>query len=1225
MCARWLLGIFGVLLLACGDGDDSTPGSNTPGAGGTGATGGQGGSGDTGGSSGNSGSHSGTAGESGNAGAAGEAGASGSAGASGAGGLAGTAGTGGTATGGSSGAAGSMGGSGGSVIDVVIDPPAEPVPPSLPVFSCPNQWQSIALTNGASVCEPSPLPDWVCPATWQPTSIMAGTDKEYQACEPGPLTNWQCPVGWDERIMLQGTPQQYSICEPPTIASNCPLGTMPVLGSTQCEPLGDTCPSGDYPENLPGGVPVVYVKAGAPGGGTGTINSPYSNLTTALNAVPNNGIVAIGKGTYTPSLTVGAGRTVTLWGACVSGVTLQTAPAGSTFDASISAIGNAGSKANLTVKNLRITGQRTGILTQNANVTISGVAIDAAMRWGVLGADGSNVTINGLSITNTAADGTGALGRGLDFEVGAQAVGSKIFLDSNTSSAIFAYQAPTHIELSDVIATNTKSQASDQTGGTGINYQGGATITVSRGLFASNRSSGISGNGAGSVGTFTDIVVRDTLPIESTQTGGEGITLLSGAAATVTQGLIEHNLSKGISVWTNGNAAAATLTLVDSAVLDTGAPPVPGNASGIGVHVYQKAQADLQRVILAGNHATGVSATGAVTANLTDIVVSNTLADASPSGSAEGLEIGSGANVTVQNAFIDNTIGHSISVASTSTQANLINVRVSHTLQDSGVMGQVTGGLIVASGASVTVNQMRITESVGRGVSVTDMATSLQAQNLIVQGTTLESDIDGGYGVSIIQQAQATLSNTLVDTSINSGVIVGGIGTTADLSDIQVYGTYYEDGKRTGNGITVQDGADVTVNRALLDYNMAVGIAAVNSSSLDLHDAVMRNGQHTSDGTLGRALDIENGTTAYVERVFADNNHEVGIYVANLDGPVEMNDIVVQNTQGRESDGLFGRGLYIVDAFVIGERWLFDGNHDVSVFGTKNIGTPALSLISATDVTILNSLPLASDGTNGMGISVIAGAGIELTRGSIESSYAAGIFASDADSSINLTDVRVHNTVGQQSNGLFGRGITCQTGASIELSKVIVDSSSETGIAALNCVAVNLTDLQVLNTKAQPSDDQWGDGVMMASGTGTLTRVSLKNNRVAGLLVFASDVTLESVAVEATTEGSFTDLMGELVTGVADGAFFTTQAQVTANRVKITNVGRAGLLLSDANGTANQVLSENNVFGLVLQNGASLNYSMDSSFSNNQTPVLQDGMLDIPDGPPDTQGIPGGL
>src|SRR5437868_2820210 len=107
-----------------------------------------------------------------------------------------------------------------------------------------------------------------CGRAGSPGGVDAGTTYPTAATMPAALT--PCPTGWEE--VAPGSPLDVRTCEPWPGAGPlaCDAASAQFPGDAACSEVGSTCPSGDFPEDLPAGTPVLYVSATAAQAGDGS-------------------------------------------------------------------------------------------------------------------------------------------------------------------------------------------------------------------------------------------------------------------------------------------------------------------------------------------------------------------------------------------------------------------------------------------------------------------------------------------------------------------------------------------------------------------------------------------------------------------------------------------------------------------------------------------------------------------------------------------------------------------------------------------------------------------------------------------------------------------------------------------------------------------------------------------------------------------------------------------
>ncbi len=422
-----------------------------------------------------------------------------------------------------------------------------------------------------------------------------------------------CPAGWSEVVREDGPVTCHPYGGEPDV---CPDGSAHFVGDAACTPVGAPCPTGDFPEELPTDVEVLYVLSSAPAGGDGSEGSPLMTITDALNVASRGTVVAIGKGSYDEALRVGPG--ITLWGACARETRVTASSPGSFVQGIVTV-----PSADVQLKNLSVgPANLSGVVVfgTRASVSIDGLLIDGTQKYGLIVNNGAHLEGRELSISGTRSDATGRFGRGLVAEVDSVVELSRVFLSRNHEIGVFVNGDGTSLTLSDVVVEDTQERASDGAGGQGLNVQSGAAVAVTRALISGNRSLGVFVEGDGTSLTLSDVVVEDTQERASDGAGGRGLNVQSGATVEVTRALISG--SRDLGVFVNGDGTS--LTLSDVVVEDTQERASDGTG-GQGLNAQSGATVEVTRALISGNREFGVLAAGSGTSvRLSDVVVGPT-------------------------------------------------------------------------------------------------------------------------------------------------------------------------------------------------------------------------------------------------------------------------------------------------------------------------------------------------------------------------------------------------------------------------------------------------------------------------------------------------------------------------------------------------------------------------------------------------------------------------
>ncbi|MBW2262116.1 MAG: right-handed parallel beta-helix repeat-containing protein [Deltaproteobacteria bacterium] len=654
---------------------------------------------------------------------------------------------------------------------VEVEAPTPPEPPALPVFTpCPDGWREVEdVDTGIVTCDPWP----------EGGPEECGPDEAHFPGEPG------------------------------------------------CTRIGTACPTGDWADGLPTDREILYVRAGEPSGGDGTIGSPFGTIADAMAVADPMTVVALSKGTFDEYVMLRGG--ITLWGACVAETLIQhSVPAD--WSGTIIVAGS-----DTEVRNLSVSGPRPGICMEGASRTtlIEDVLVSQSTKFGVRMQEGHAVMRN-LVVRDTAADGDGLFGRGLNVSNEATVELSRGVFERNRDTSIVVFDAGTSLVMHDVAVRDTLSAESDRGWGIGLQIQGGAHVEVTRGVFEESRETGIQAIGVGTSLDLVDVVVRDTLGRDLDGENGRGLGVQEGAQARVTRCVFERNRLYGVFAFWTGTS----LELTDVVVRDTLHQQSDG-MGGTGLTVFSGAGCTVTRALFARNRIAGVYATlaGSVL-TMVDVIVSGTMSCESTGKMGRGLQISEGAQAEVLRGVFEMNTEIGVSALDPGTLLVMTDVAVRDTQHAPG--GGMHGtGLQGGAGSRIEVTRGLFERNRTVGISAHWEDTVIVLTDVTV-ADTLEracavdtcAGFGAGTGIGAFGGAHLDVSRFLITRNVLCGVQIahGGDGTgtgsthpltgTVDLHDGEI--------SHSPVGANVQD-AEFDVER-LMDGVTFIG----NDINLDM-------------------------------------------------------------------------------------------------------------------------------------------------------------------------------------------------------------------------------------------------------------------------------------------------------------------------------------------------------------------------------------------------------
>ncbi len=509
---------------------------------------------------------------------------------------------------------------------------------------------------------------------------------------PAPPVFTPCPDGWRE---VEDPDTGIVTCEPWPEGGpeECGADEAHFPGEPGCVRIGSACPAGDWAEDLPTDREVLYVRAGEPGGGDGTIGSPFGTIAEAVAAADPLTVIALSKGTFDGQVSLLTG--LTLWGACVAG-TLVTCTAPADFFGTINVM-----RSGIGIRNLTVSGDRPGIWLVGASrdVLIEDVVVSQTTRLGVIVEEGRAVLRN-VVVRDINPDRDGTSGRGLIVQAGGTVELERGVFERNRDTSISAYGAGTSVVARDVAVRDTLSRASDQTWGNGLHVQDGAHVELTRAVIEESREAGIQVMLSGASLDLVDVVVRDSLGSDLDDDDGRGIGVELGARARLTRCVFERNRKYGVFVINPETA----LEMTDVVVRDT-RHWLREDSVGLGLAVYGGGRCTATRSLIARNELMGalVEGEGSMLA-LTDVIVSGTRPREMNGDGGRGLFVTAGGQVDIVRALFDGNSEISIVVESAGSHLLMTDATVRDT-QPSPIERHWGRGLAVTLGARAEVSR----------------------------------------------------------------------------------------------------------------------------------------------------------------------------------------------------------------------------------------------------------------------------------------------------------------------------------------------------------------------------------------------------------------------------------------------------------------------------------------------------------------------------------------
>jgi hypothetical protein len=608
----------------------------------------------------------------------------------------------------------------------------------------------------------------------------AGTDAgppgptEPAAPEPAsPPLGSPCPPGWRE--VADPSEPDLAVCDPWPAEGvrDCAEDEAQFPGGSGCEPIGSDCPEGVFADAAGLPADAIYVLAGAPPGGDGTFDAPFSSLRDALAAAPNDATIALSMGTFDESLVIR--RPVTIVGACV-GSTVIASSDPDDFGGTLTVSGTA-----VTLRDLQVSGERRGVRVIGGDVTFASVLVRGARVVGIDVQSGGTVQGSRLVVRDTRLDGAGLFGNGLS-AVGAGRIDLRTAaFERNASGSVLLANETTLFHAEDLSVRATRTTGAG-TFGRGLEVRLGARAELVRTVLAGNDGSALYASAAGTSVDAEDLVIAD--PGQRSRDEGLAIEVEDAASVAVRGGVFDRAL--GIAVFAGAGSFVRTEDVV---VRDVRPGP---DQFGDAFHLSGGAQGELERVAVLRAGATAVVAQEAqTTLSLVDVIVRDTQSSLELDF-GYGLELASGAVADLTRVSLERNRTAAVLLAGVGTALRGTDLRVAET-RSREADGEIGLALQATEGAEVRLARVALVDDRQDGVAAYDAGTLVALEDTLVE-RILPADCGeacpgstGGRGLAAIDSASISATRFRIAATALCGVQLAS-GGVVDLSDGVVEG-----------------------------------------------------------------------------------------------------------------------------------------------------------------------------------------------------------------------------------------------------------------------------------------------------------------------------------------------------------------------------------------------------------------------------------------------------
>ena len=343
---------------------------------------------------------------------------------------------------------------------------------------------------------------------------------------------------------------------------------------------------------------------------------------------------------------------------------------------------------------------------------------------------------------------------------------------------------------------------------------------------------------------------------------------------------------------------------------------------GIGLFSYTgKFEGNIKDTTIEFCHDMGISATRVTadddpvgTLELENIIVRNTVPRTLDNMYGLGINIG-GPVFNAKNLLIENNYLAGFQIQDQSTTGNIEHATIKNTLPTKN--DNIAGfGIQMLLSGKLNLKNVLITDCYTSGIIISDesdvqqnnLVSSINVKDVIIDKVTgLEYTYFSGKGFSILNdisnsdgEIKAEVDGLLIENTKGYGLNIEGPNANATIEDLIVRKTYghYDSIEEFGWGIVIHKGADLDLERAIVEFNHDVGILTdgetTKATILDLK--VNNTMSNLNKKQYGVGIIIQSASFLDLKKALLKENHTVGLLV------IDNSELLLENIKVIETN-----------------------------------------------------------------------------------------------------------------------------------------------------------------------------------------------------------------------------------------------------------------------------------------------------------------------------------
>lgn len=690
-----------------------------------------------------------------------------------------------------------------------------------------------------SIAACSSAPDAAAPADTSAPECVEGT--------PGCIGWVTCPPEFEKDPALG--------CREIVPASECAAGTMALLGSRECVPVGTTaCATGFEPDPSGWGCRARVPAQACSGTTRDAIGSagciPVGDCSAAF---PPPGALVVDRAFADAELGPKKYRTI--------GAALSAAKAGET----VAIADGEYAEGILARSNVTVVGRCP------ASVRLVGTGL--GMR-GVLADGAKNVVVKGVTL--------------VDHHEGARAMnGGTLTLEDTVIEAprlagLVAWQTGSSIRAERVVVRRVKPDALRPEPALSVNADEGGTVELIDSAVTGSWEAAVvatnAGSGTPSVLTVTRSVIRDTNLDEHSQTG----------AAVVISGASRGEVRESVLL---DSRRIGALTVFEAAELTITRSEIRRTLDDANEEISAGVYAEGGTIALDDVSLHDVLQAGLLARNKAKLVAKNTVVQGTKPGADGFFGVGAwadtGAKIVLENTALADNAYYGVTALDPASSATLKNVLVRGTASQRVAARGLGRGVNVEDGARAELDGVSIMANEGeglflRGETEQGKRARVTAKRLLIRGArTFYSS-----GVFVAKGAVVDIDGAAIQSAQRSGIIVnetvGGRGSRSEatLSHVVVRDTQRDGSKSSDPDATALDGIGIgsagklTLRASAIVDNVQFGIVIGSPNALTtIENSQIGTTKTNPDGSFGHGLVAFTGSNLVIRNTEVASNN----------------------------------------------------------------------------------------------------------------------------------------------------------------------------------------------------------------------------------------------------------------------------------------------------------------------------------------------------------------